>query len=304
MPVTQRAKQVAHLAFAVVGADVHKAARWVDVIEEPPECRETRRGRYRHVLYADSDCRRIGTRRRYAPRSARVPLDERLDGRVDLVGDDDACRLLGNLRHQCFEHALFTAGNQLVDPGEHDAAQLLQLERRALHECEELGWRAGNDLGAATSCHVAANQPRRATRRRGRDRAQRSTPGEPNDGCGRARGRLGICAYDQQLDIVQCVIDPLEDGREDLSDRGPVVRHLVDDVLPTRHSWLSCFVIHFTLDCALATLWHTDLPVPSIAGPTSIAVSGTPTKSSVDSATTAPFAHFAHDVRTLYTFRQ
>src|SRR5205085_4232023 len=166
------------------------------------------------------------------------------------------------------------------------------------------GWRAGNDLGAATSCHVAANQPRRATRRRGRDRAQRSTPGEPNDGCGRARGRLGICAYDQQLDIVQCVIDPLEDGREDLSDRGPVVRLLVDDVLPTRHSWLSCFVIHFTLDCALATLWHTDLPVPSIAGPTSIAVSGTPTKSSVDSATTAPFAHFAHDVRTLYTFRQ
>ena len=76
----------------------------------------------------------------------------------------------------------------------------------------------------------------------------------------------------------------------------PVVRHLVDDVLPSGDGGLFCFLIHCDLDFALAAMratWHTDLPFPSIAGPTSIAVPGRRTKSKRDSATTAPFAPFS-----------
>jgi hypothetical protein len=56
------------------------------------------------------------------------------------------------------------------------------------------------------------------------------------------------------LNVGQRVIDPVEDRSEDMCDRRPIVRHLVNDVLSSRDSRLFCFVIHFSLDCALATL--------------------------------------------------
>jgi hypothetical protein len=49
------------------------------------------------------------------------------------------------------------------------------------------------------------------------------------------------------------VIDPVEYGSENMREGRPVVRHLIDDVLPSRHGGLFCFVIQFSLDYALAT---------------------------------------------------
>src|SRR4029079_16306289 len=86
----------------------------------------------------------------------------------------------------------------------------------------------------------------------------------------RARGGLGVSTDDEQLNVACGFIDPVQHRGEDMSDRRPIVRHLVDDILPPRDGGLFCFLIHCFLDFTLAATratWHTVLPIPNFAAP-------------------------------------
>src|SRR5689334_9746700 len=171
---------------------------------------------------------------------------------------------------------------------------MVQLERGSLNEREQLRRSARDDLSA-----TGAQERRRAASRRRRERVERSASRQSHHRRRSPCGGLSVGADNEQLNVARGLIDPVQHRGEDMSDRRPIVRHLVDDILPPCDGGLFCFLIHCFLDFTLAATratWHPVLPVPRIAGPTSIAVSERPTRSNVDSATPAPSSSFVYDV--------
>ena len=131
-----------------------------------------------------------------------------------------------------------------------------------MHEQQQLRRRTSDDLRPSTP-----EQTGRTPSGCRRDGVHWSAAGNANDGSRCARGGFGVGAHDEQLDVTRCIVDPIENRREDMRHRCPIVRHLIDNVLPPRDGGLFCFLIHFSLDCAQATkhaTWHTVLPVPRI----------------------------------------
>ena len=182
--------------------------------------------------------------------------------RCNLVRDDNPGRFLRDLGHDRLEDAFLATRDQLIHPRKHYMAHLIELERRSLHQRKQFRCGSSDDLRATRS----QQSSRPSCRRRG-DGAERSAAGEANYGCGRRRRRLGVGTDDQQLDVSRLVVGAIQHRRENVRDRGPVVRHLINNVLPPRHRGLFCFLIHFVLDCAVAAwraTWHTDSPMPSI----------------------------------------
>jgi hypothetical protein len=260
--ISQKEKGFAYSAFALVTAHGNRRGRRIDLIEQAPEdigagrgCdedvpegdrRRRRRGCASRMRGARgrTNFRRLCRRARGAePRgTARVALDEVLDGGVELGREDRAGCVLGHLGHDRFEIRAAACGQDVVGPGDADGANLAQLERGGADECHDLGGSAYDDGSGARAQHPCGS----CRAGRGHD-AWRNAAAGADERIGDTDGGVRVGDEHDRLDLFGLSGSAVENPGERVRRRVPIRGHDVHGVLPARDTGsFRRFVFHLT----------------------------------------------------------
>jgi hypothetical protein len=227
--IPKRAQKRLYLLFARLLAHEHDRRCGILLVEHATKSRQA-------SLRGDGDVldrRRFAgfpRGRHYASRAARVTLDQRFYRRRERCGDDNPGGVLGHLGHQELERRILATCEELIGPRDAHGANRIQLEGRRAHQFEQRARTSSEHLGRSQ-----LEQPGGAWGRSRGDDLDVGRFDEANRRGAYSRRDLRIRSHDEELRAAPPLrrVDARDQRLEELRDRRPVVRHLIDDVLPS-----------------------------------------------------------------------